>query len=394
MSMKKYLLLLSVILLVFIVLDCDDGIVNDNNIIPDPLIKSDTVLILNTNTIVFTALLNTQELPFSYHYEYGDSASYEFVSEQKIIDSTNEAYIEIIDTVTNILPNAVYHYRTVINRSSGIYYSTDKVFSTSFYNPPLFLNLYADDITTIGVRLVGNINTNGNNIISYYFEYGLTKDYNNRTAEPTPPPYIINRITNLKFGEQYHYRLYLKTTRGDIWSEDKTFNTTPINNPVEFNYPFSIGTKWIYDYYLYYNSPTATTPPTEVRNGVHTWEVVSVETNNDSIICNIVSDAIDTVYRRVQLGEPPDTTYENITTYFTIVVYQYIIIPYWYNSVRYGNSDPNKIYVIPRYMEDGNVYLQLDGSLYENNIGLKNYYLNTASNTQTIIESLDFIQFQ
>jgi hypothetical protein len=311
------------------------------------------------------------------------------------IDTTNETYVKISDTVSTIVTDKVYHYRTVVTRTSGIYYSTDKVFSTTFHNPPLFSYIYADDITTIGARLVGNFDPNGNNITSSYFEYGLTKDYGNRALERFNPEAAqsIARISNLKFGEQYHFRLYLKTTRGDVWSEDKTFNTIPINNPVEFNYPFSIGAKWIYRYILYYTTPTATSPPSEVRNGIHTWEVVSVETINDSIICNIVSTAKDTVYRRVQIGEPPDTTYEEITSSFTIVVYQYLIYPNWDKAVRYSlflyGGGAWSLLPIPRYIEYSNVNVQLDHSLYKNEIGLTNYDMFFGGNSATISETLD-----
>ena len=398
MGMRKFITHLSVIAIAIFLLSCENDVVSNNIITPDPIIKSDTVLIINANTIVFTAFLNTQELPVSYYFEFGDSATYGLQTNSMTLDSTNEAFIQISDTVSTIVTNTVYHYRTVVTRPSGIYYSTNKVFSTTFHNPPLITNHSSNSITTFGARLVGEINSNGNNITSLYFEYGTTEEYEYRTPDLSLPPnisgYVYSYLNNLKFGEQYHYRLYLKTIQGDVWSEDKTFNTIPINDPIEFNYPLSVGTKWEYKYHLFFNNTSGVIPPTEVRNGIQSWEVVSVETFNDSVVCHLVSTSKDTVYRSHFLYDPPDTSYEVITVSFTIVSYEYSIWPTWHKVVRYSTYPYvyGAFLPLPRYMENGTVNVQVGHSLYKDDIGLSNYWIHFGGN-HTVTEYLNLISF-
>ncbi len=107
-----------------------------------------------------------------------------------------------------------------------------------------------DDVTANGAKLLGSVDPNGQRT-TYYFEYGTTTQYGNRTPDAvagsgTSAVRVSADVGGLAANTVYHYRLVASNPSGVTSGADRTFKTRPqplgLNitanpNPVVFGSP-------------------------------------------------------------------------------------------------------------------------------------------------------------
>jgi hypothetical protein len=89
---------------------------------------------------------------------------------------------------------------------------------------------YTEKAANTSVSLVGGIYPNGEPT-TYYWQYGVTPSYGLRTkavsvGSGTAPVSIFSRLTDLKPGTRYHYRLVASNASGIEYGYDTSFATT------------------------------------------------------------------------------------------------------------------------------------------------------------------------
>jgi hypothetical protein len=100
------------------------------------------------------------------------------------------------------------------------------------------------------------------------------------------------------------------------------------SNPVDsnppnanlFSLPATVGTRWTYQYY--WDSQTVVPDLYDHRVGTWVWEIASVSSQHDSVICRVQSTAVDSVHQiQSSPGFPKfDTTYvATVLSSFSIV---------------------------------------------------------------------------
>jgi hypothetical protein len=121
--------------------------------------------------------------------------------------------------------------------------TTNKAYCTNI--PPIAITTSASNVKKHGATLNGiaGPGINGGDITTYYFQYGKTTSYTNMTPPGTTgscPPGATNpkyctsdpaaqdvsaKITGLKPGTRYHYRLVASNPDGTTYGADQTFKT-------------------------------------------------------------------------------------------------------------------------------------------------------------------------
>jgi hypothetical protein len=119
--------------------------------------------------------------------------------------------------------------------------------------PPAVSTGRAHDVSYGSATLAGSVNPKGKDS-SYYFQYGLTKDYGGQTAIADAGPGTVSvsvrlPVTGLQPLTLYHYRIVAVNSAGPALGKDKTFLTTKVPlslqilaspNPVPFGGPIVV----------------------------------------------------------------------------------------------------------------------------------------------------------
>jgi hypothetical protein len=171
-----------------------------------------------TNVTNTTATLNgTDDTNTTTHFDYGRTTAYGLVSDDAtVVDGKAQA------TVTGLSPNTTYHFRI-----AGA--NDDQTFTTA-PNPtvPGITDQHATSVTTSGAHLSASLDPNGATT-TYYFQYGRSTSYGNRTARLTAsgntPIAVSADVANLRPYTRYHWRLYATNSAGITRGRDHTFRT-------------------------------------------------------------------------------------------------------------------------------------------------------------------------
>lgn len=117
--------------------------------------------------------------------------------------------------------------------------------------PPVVSTSPATGVTPVGATLNGFATPNGA-ATKVYFQYGLTKNYGNRTpnqdaGEGTSPVPFSAAVASLKSSKTYHFRAVAVNSAGTRFGADRTFKTAPPTtapvvtpNPAVFSRPLSV----------------------------------------------------------------------------------------------------------------------------------------------------------
>jgi hypothetical protein len=177
----------------------------------------------------------------NYYFEYGTTTSYG----QRTIEreARGEERPEVNKgEVGGLAPDTTYHYRIVAtNRFYGTSYGADQTFST--YQEPVVETDAPEAVGYDEATLSGAVNPRGT-AISYYFEYGTSQEYGQRTVQSsagsgTSGVRETQAVIGLTEGAVYHYRMVAVSSYGTTYGADQTF-TTGTQPTVQTNTPTSI----------------------------------------------------------------------------------------------------------------------------------------------------------
>jgi len=170
-----------------------------------------------TNVTTTTATLNgTDDTNPTTTFQYGTTTTYGLTASASVVGG--EAHAD----VSGLSPNTTYHYR--------IAGGNDVTFRTAPNpTPPGVTDQHATGVTTSGAHLSAALDPNGA-ATSYYFQYGRSTSYGNRSTPATMPAgtspvAVAADISGLRPYTRYHWRLYAKNSAGITRGRDHTFRT-------------------------------------------------------------------------------------------------------------------------------------------------------------------------
>jgi hypothetical protein len=216
----KYLMLLSLLL---INTSCKkEGIVEPSTT-DLPLITNFAPVILTTSSVVLSGKIDLRGSDSaSIYFEYGLSNSYGLRTPVQKIYSSGAFSARVI----NLNPETFYHWR-IYCKTTDVVTGNDTTFVTILQ--PIVNSLPLENLTLTSATLIGQIDLQGRDSVSLYFEYGLTTSYGSRSPEQfiTTSGIFSSTINNLKPATTYHWRIYCKPHDGnsDITTWDSTFTT-------------------------------------------------------------------------------------------------------------------------------------------------------------------------
>jgi phosphodiesterase/alkaline phosphatase D-like protein len=178
--------------------------------------------------------------------EYGLSASYgSQVSWPGTLALNTQQTISA--DIPGLIPSTLYYYRWKATNSQG----TTTGGASTFTTPPMptVTTTAATSITSDKATLRGNINTNGGQVASPYFEYGTTTSYGVIDSNISPsfvsgtnPVEVTTNLTGLLPNTTYHYRIFANQAGmpTKTYGSDMTFTTSPVGTVPVITGPFPV----------------------------------------------------------------------------------------------------------------------------------------------------------
>jgi uncharacterized delta-60 repeat protein len=173
--------------------------------------------------------VNPNGLTTTYHFEYGQTSAYGLATLVGSAGAGNSPVTESA-TLTGLQPATTYHYRLVAINSDGTSNGSDGTLSTSS-SAPSALTGQATGVGEVSAAVAGTVATNGLST-SYHFDYGTTVAYGRSMSATILAPSgtsipVSKRLTGLRPGTKYHYRLVAQNADGTTHGGDRTFTTVP-----------------------------------------------------------------------------------------------------------------------------------------------------------------------
>ena len=174
-----------------------------------------------------TGLVNPEEGPTTYIFEYGPTASYgAFTPNSTSVgdDTSNHA---VDDTITGLIPGTIYHFRLVASNFGGTTHSADQTFITP--GIARIESAAVSSVTQTGAHLSSLVVPNGSPT-SVSFEFGPTDGYGQTTAAQAIGADLFLHdtsaaIAGLTPSTTYHYRVVAANGVGTARGIDQTFTT-------------------------------------------------------------------------------------------------------------------------------------------------------------------------
>jgi hypothetical protein len=177
---------------------------------------------------VLEAELNPNRWPTAYRFEYGTNQDYDEATEVNGPIGSDMSFHTVSETVTNLLPGTLYHYRVSAINFSGIIYGPDQVFFTP--GPPRIDSISASSVGQTTAHVTASIAPNAA-ATSAHFEYGTGSNASSSAQLPvgtdTSSHGIAADLSGLAPGTTYHFRVVGTNFVGTTSSTDQTFTTAP-----------------------------------------------------------------------------------------------------------------------------------------------------------------------
>ncbi len=179
-----------------------------------------------TNVTPTTATLNgTDDTNATTTFSYGTSPGYGLTAGPVPVTG-GQAHAD----VSSLSPNTTYHFTIAGGQ--------DLTFRTlPNPTPPLVSDQHATAVTTGSAHFSGKINPHGA-ATTYYFQYGRSGSYGNRTTELTlpagDPVAVAADVSGLRPYTRYHWRLFARNAAGNTPGRDHTFRTGRLATALTF----------------------------------------------------------------------------------------------------------------------------------------------------------------
>ena len=171
------------------------------------------------------------------YYKWGASTIYEGTPSPTMQSSATGVTQLSPYHLEGLAPGTTYHFQIVAENSEGVTKTAD----ATFFTPPAVRGLETLPATNIGqesVQLNADFAGNGQDT-QYYFEYGTTTKYGEKTAippgvdagSPTGQMAVSATITDYLAYSTYHYRVVAENAEGETFGNDETFDALPAELP-------------------------------------------------------------------------------------------------------------------------------------------------------------------
>ncbi len=169
----------------------------------------------------------------SYWFEYGTSTAYGTKTSSSSVGSGTSS-TKVSKSVTGLRQGTTYHFRLVASSDAGTASGADQVFTTQ--SAPTVSTGQASDVDLTSASLGGSVNPNGRST-SWFVEYGTSTRYGSRTSSRgvgsgRAAVVVAAKVSNLRPGVVYHFRLVATSSLGTTRGGDVTFMTTGAPLPV------------------------------------------------------------------------------------------------------------------------------------------------------------------
>jgi len=175
--------------------------------------------------------INPRRVSASGFFQYGPSIPYAYITPitYGLTGTADQAYSAVVSGLT---ANTTYHFRVgSINVVGQAAYGDDVQFTTT-PSPatPTVTTGAATSVASTSATLNGSLNPNGAPT-TYYFQYGLTTAYGNKTASTavgsgTIATSVAAGLTGLSPNNPYHFQLVAQNLSGSSSGGDRTFTTS------------------------------------------------------------------------------------------------------------------------------------------------------------------------
>jgi hypothetical protein len=141
--------------------------------------------------------------------------------------ATDDDWCHVNADVLDLAPGAACHYRLVANSAAGTTVGNDRLFTLPADARPHVLTGVASRIGDCAAKIEGRLNPLGSRT-EFYFEYGRTAEYGQRTPSQygglqITPRLVFAQLTGLEPSVEYHYRLVGVNELGTAYGEDGRF---------------------------------------------------------------------------------------------------------------------------------------------------------------------------
>jgi len=109
-----------------------------------PTVTTDSAISVTSDSATLNGTVNPNGAITWYHFEYGTTASYGLVTENRFAGS-GTGNMSVSVNVTGLGPNTAYHYRIVATNSAGTNYGSDRAFITEKKDMPWLQPLLLDE---------------------------------------------------------------------------------------------------------------------------------------------------------------------------------------------------------------------------------------------------------
>ncbi|HUN77546.1 MAG TPA: fibronectin type III domain-containing protein [Solirubrobacteraceae bacterium] len=205
-----------------------DGVDHEFSIPYDPEIREEGSSDVQSTQASVGGWVQPGGIATTYYIEYGPTEGYGAKTEEASAGS-GEVFEGVSAELNDLEPGTVYHFRVVATNAHGTTFGEDSEFETHG-GKPAATSLPATNIGYTRATLTGSVY--GKYITTdYYFEYGTTSDYGQRTTEREArgeerPEINAQEVDGLAPDALYHYRI-VATNRfyGTTYGVDQTFST-------------------------------------------------------------------------------------------------------------------------------------------------------------------------
>jgi len=180
-----------------------------------------------TSAAVLNGTVNPTNLATTYHFEYGRTTAYGTSTASLSAGSDYAIHAELA-ALAGLAPNTTYHFRIVATNAVGTSVGADQVFTTSA-SAPVVVTGGASGVGSSAATVHGSVNPNGVATM-YHFDYGTTTRYGKSTTPRSggagrTGAAVSSRLTGLRPGAVYHYRLVAQSAGGRSSGGDRKFST-------------------------------------------------------------------------------------------------------------------------------------------------------------------------
>lgn len=205
-----------------------------------PLAVTEAATDITSMGAILQATVNPLNSIVTVAFEYGPDTNYGRVVAAEQSPLAGDTLVNASATVSDLEPNATYHFRVAVQNAAGTVYGADLSFTTPGARPTVLTN-EADAVSNSTATLHGTVQA-ANASTTVTFEFGQTDEYGSSMVADQNPvtgnayTAVSANIAELDDNTTYHFRVVAVNSFGTTQGADKTFFTgisrpTALTNP-------------------------------------------------------------------------------------------------------------------------------------------------------------------